>query len=111
MTPTTFRQFPLRRAVALALVTVLASCGGFTAVSIGGTVTGLTGTGLSIANAGKTIAIAPGATSFTFPDQVDIRSCESRAEIVHSNVSKFSVKLQECHPSNTSSTVVSSPCR
>ena len=74
MTLTPFRQFPLRRAAALALVTVLASCGGFTAVSIGGTVTGLTGTGLTIANGGKTLAIAPGATTFTFPDQVDIRS-------------------------------------
>lgn len=74
MTPTTFRQFPLRRAAALALVTVLASCGGFTAVSIGGTVTGLTGSGLAIANAGKTLAIPAGATSFSFPDQVDIRS-------------------------------------
>ena len=74
MTLTTFRQCPLRRTAALALVTVLASCGGFTAVSVGGTVTGLTGTGLTIVNAGKTLAIAPGATSFTFPDQVDIRA-------------------------------------
>lgn len=74
MTLTTFRQFPLRCTAALVLVTVLASCGGFTAVSIGGTVTGLAGTGLTIANAGKTLAIVPGATSFNFPDQVDIRS-------------------------------------
>ncbi len=82
MTPTTFRQFPLRRAAALALVTVLASCGGFTAVSIGGTVTGLTGSGLSIANAGKTLAIAPGATTFTFPDQVDIRATYNVSVVV-----------------------------
>lgn len=74
MTLNTPSSFPLGRLAALALVTVLASCGGFTAVSIGGTVTNLTGTGLTIANAGKSLAIPAGATSFTFPDQVEIRS-------------------------------------
>ena len=74
MTLSTHFTFPARRLAALAVVTFLAACGGFTAVSIGGTVTGLTGAGLTLANAGKLLAIAPGATTFTFPDQVDIRS-------------------------------------
>ena len=70
-----------RRAIALlpgAAVVLLAACGGYTAVDVGGTITGLTGDGLVLSNNGaSTVSPAPQATSFVFPAQVDIRSTYS----------------------------------
>jgi hypothetical protein len=69
-----------RRALALALaglVSTLSACGGFTSVDVGGTIVGLTGTGLVLANGGSSVAPAPGATSFVFPNQVAIRDTYS----------------------------------
>lgn len=66
-----------RRALSLALGTALvslAACGGFTAVDVGGTITNLIGNGLVIANGSSTVSPAAGATTFTFPQQVEIRS-------------------------------------
>lgn len=65
-----------RRVFALALaglVSTLSACGGFTSVDVGGSITGLTGTGLVLANGGSTVSPAPGATRFVFPNQVAIR--------------------------------------
>ena len=66
-----------RRVAAHALATALVSlagCGGFTAVDVGGTVQGLTGSGLILANGDDRVSPAPGASTFVFPTQVAIRS-------------------------------------
>lgn len=61
-----------------AAVLLLAACGGYTAVDVGGSITGLTGTGLVLSNNGaSTVAPPPKSTSFVFPAQVDIRSAYS----------------------------------
>ena len=70
-------SFLARRCLAFALGTALVSlagCGGFTAVDVGGTITNLIGTGLKLANGDSTVSPAPGATSFVFPAQVEIRA-------------------------------------
>lgn len=60
------------------LVLLLAACGGYTAVDVGGTITGLTGSGLVLSNNGtSTVAPAPKTTTFVFPQQVEIRSTYS----------------------------------
>ena len=67
-----------RGALALVLgaaVLLLAACGGYTAVDVGGSITGLTGNGLVLSNNGtSTVAPPSKATSFVFPQQVDIRA-------------------------------------
>lgn len=55
---------------AVALVAGIAACGGYTAISIGGTVTGLTTDGLVLANGTNTVAVPANATSYTFPQQI-----------------------------------------
>lgn len=53
---------------------LLGACGGFTAVDVGGTITGLTSTGLVLANGASTVAPAAGDKTFVFPVQVAIRA-------------------------------------
>lgn len=48
----------------------LAACGGYSAVNLGGTVTGLTTSGLVLANGTNTVSIPANATSYTFPTQI-----------------------------------------
>jgi len=60
--------------VSLVLLGSLVGCGGFTAVDVGGTVTGLHGSGLQLANAGSIISLDPTASTFVFPNQVEIRA-------------------------------------
>lgn len=66
-----------RRSAALVLGMLLASlaaCGGYTAVDVGGTITGLSGPGLQLANNGSVISPDATASTFVFPNQVEIRS-------------------------------------
>lgn len=73
----TFYSTNVRRTVALVLASLLASlsgCGGFTAVDVGGTISGLTGTGLVLNNGTDVVKPAVGATTFVFPTQVAIRA-------------------------------------
>lgn len=61
----------LLAAVALvAAVAGLAACGGYSSISIGGSVTGLTTDGLVLANGSNTVAVPANATSYTFPQQI-----------------------------------------
>jgi hypothetical protein len=63
----------LRSCVALLCATSLAACGGSSgSLLVGGTITGLTKTGLVLTNNdGPDLAIASGATSFSFPQLID----------------------------------------
>lgn len=74
----TYFVHKLRRAARMIMMAGLAgglaSCGGFTSVDVGGTISGLTGTGLVLANGASTVSPAPGATTFVFPDKVAIRA-------------------------------------
>ena len=66
-----------RRAAVLTLAStaaLLGACGGFTAVDVGGSITGLTSTGLVLANGASTVAPAAGDKTFVFPVQVAIRA-------------------------------------
>ena len=54
---------------AAAIVSVQVTCGSL-AFTVGGTITGLTGAGLMLANGGDTVRPAAGATSFVFPTPV-----------------------------------------
>lgn len=56
---------------ALALTVVLAACGGYTSVKLGGPVYNLTTDGLVLANGNDTIAIPANSTSYTFPGEID----------------------------------------
>lgn len=57
--------------VAIAASAALAACGGgYTSISIGGKVTGLTTNGLVLANGANTVTIAANQTSYTFPAQI-----------------------------------------
>ena len=60
-----------RLLAATALVLGLAACTGYTAVDLGGTVSGLTTDGLVLANGGATVAIPANATTYKFPTQID----------------------------------------
>ncbi|MES2832996.1 MAG: hypothetical protein V4695_13525 [Pseudomonadota bacterium] len=60
--------------VVLGSLLSLSACGGYTAVDVGGTITGLTGTGLQLANGGSVISPDPSAVTFVFPNQVEIRA-------------------------------------
>ena len=75
------RTFTRARVLAIAMLVTtsvtIAACGGFTTVSVGGTVRNLTGTGLVLANGTSTVAVDANATSFTFPQQVDIHATYS----------------------------------
>ncbi|HEX7646818.1 MAG TPA: hypothetical protein VF450_05365, partial [Noviherbaspirillum sp.] len=55
---------------AIAALAGLAACGGYSAISIGGTVVGLTTDGLVLANGSNTVAVPANATSYTFPQQI-----------------------------------------
>lgn len=55
---------------AFVLAVGLAACGGYTAISIGGSVTGLTTDGLVLANGTNTVTVPANATSYTFPQQI-----------------------------------------
>ena len=57
--------------VALILAAALAACGGKGQFTVQGTVTGLNNSGLVLANNGSTVSVPTGATSFTFPQQID----------------------------------------
>jgi hypothetical protein len=52
----------------------LAACGGYTGLTLGGTVSGLTNSGLVLANGGDTVSVPANATSYVFPNQVDVGS-------------------------------------
>lgn len=60
--------------VAITVALALAACGGYTAVDLGGTVTGLTTDGLVLANGSSTVTIPANATSYKFPNQIDAHS-------------------------------------
>jgi hypothetical protein len=49
----------------------LAACGGYTTVNLGGSVNGLVTSGLVIANADQTLAVAKDATVYVFPNKID----------------------------------------
>lgn len=66
-----------RRAALLTLAStaaLLGACGGFTAVDVGGTITGLNSAGLVLSNGGSTVSPAPTDKTFVFPVQVAIRA-------------------------------------
>lgn len=52
----------------------LAACGGYTGLTLGGSVSGLTNSGLVLANGGNTVSVPANATSYAFPNQVDVGS-------------------------------------
>lgn len=52
------------------LALALAGCGGSTSYTIGGTISGLSNTGLELQNGNDVIAVPVGATSYRFPTQV-----------------------------------------
>lgn len=64
---------PVRLVAALAIVAGMTACGGYTTVSLGGAVSGLTVDGLVLANGGNTYAVPANATSYTFPQEIDSR--------------------------------------
>ncbi|HYD82006.1 MAG TPA: hypothetical protein VEC06_19560 [Paucimonas sp.] len=61
----------LQLSAILAVAAGLAACGGYTTVSLGGSVSGLVSDGLVLANGSSTVSIPKNATSYTFPDQID----------------------------------------
>lgn len=61
----------------LSLVSLLTACGGYTAVDVGGTITGLDSAGLQLANGASVISPEATAVSFVFPNQVDIGAAYS----------------------------------
>lgn len=64
-----------RPALLLALALSLAGCGGKAKFNVAGTVTGLVYSGLTLTNAGETLAVPPNAsnttTTFSFPKQIE----------------------------------------
>lgn len=58
------------RLLAAAVLAGLAACGGYSSISLGGTVTGLTTDGLVLANGSNTVAVPANATKYTFPQQI-----------------------------------------
>ena len=64
------------RSLSLALTCAigLAACGGYTGLTLGGTVSGLTNNGLVLANGSDTVSVPANATSYAFPNQVDVGS-------------------------------------
>ena len=61
-------------AIAVAMASLQAGCGGFTSVNVGGTIAGLTGTGLVLGDGVNRVSVPPNSTTFTLPAQVDIRA-------------------------------------
>jgi hypothetical protein len=55
---------------ALILMTALAACGGKAQFAVQGQITGLNNNGLTLSNAGDTIAVPAGAASYAFPHQI-----------------------------------------
>ncbi|MFC3111118.1 hypothetical protein ACFQAT_13075 [Undibacterium arcticum] len=86
----------------LALTVILSACGGYTTVDLGGSASGVTRDGLVLVNAGKTVAVPVNATSYTFPEKIDIGS-------------QYNVSIQAqpgsltCALSNTSGTASGQP--
>lgn len=69
--------------VALTLASLLTACGGKAQYTVQGSLSGVTLDGLIIKNGGTEMKIAPGATSFAFPNQIDY-GAEYNIEIVQS---------------------------
>ena len=67
-----FRFLPMCAAVGLSIG--LAACGGHNSVSVGGSVTGLNYDGLTLDNNGTSLAVPKGATSYQFPNRVNVDS-------------------------------------
>ncbi|MHA4868259.1 hypothetical protein ACXZ1M_11185 [Duganella sp. PWIR1] len=61
----------LSAAAALAMAAALAACGGKAQFAVQGAVVNLNNSGLVLANGGDTVTVPSGATSFTFPKQID----------------------------------------
>lgn len=61
----------LRAVAALLVPIILTACGGKQLYSVTGTVSGLTTSGLVLQNGSDQVAVPAGATSFTFPKQVE----------------------------------------
>lgn len=57
--------------VALSLLAALAACGGYTTVTVGGSVSGLVTSGLVLAMDGVSLSVPVSATSYVFPNQID----------------------------------------
>ena len=64
----------IRPFVAMAVALGVSACGGYTTVSLGGKVAGLTSDGLVLANGNSTVAIPANATAYTFPNQIGDQS-------------------------------------
>ena len=70
----TFLAYLRSSSLALTCAIGLAACGGYSALMLGGSVSGLTNSGLVLANGSNTVSVPANATSYSFPNQVDIGS-------------------------------------
>ncbi|MES2933012.1 MAG: hypothetical protein V4805_05935 [Pseudomonadota bacterium] len=67
--------FPHGRVLAAITLTLgLTACGGYSSVTIGGNVTGLSSNGLVLANGDRTVEIPANANAYLFPGELDIQA-------------------------------------
>ncbi len=55
----------------IALVLAVAGCGGKASFTVGGSITGLTNSGLVLTNNGERLVVPAGATSYSFPNSIE----------------------------------------
>lgn len=65
------KSFSLRPYIALLITVALAACGGKATYDVSGTITGLSNSGLVLANGSDTLNVPAGATTFTFANKID----------------------------------------
>ena len=65
------KSFSLRPYIALLITVALAACGGKATYDVSGTITGLSNSGLVLANGSDTLSVPAGATTFTFANKID----------------------------------------
>lgn len=70
----TFLKYLRSSSLALTGAIALAACGGYTGLTLGGSVSGLTNSGLVLANGGDTVSVPANATSYAFPNEVSVGS-------------------------------------
>ncbi|HCE09812.1 MAG TPA: hypothetical protein DIT28_04655 [Oxalobacteraceae bacterium] len=68
----TFLRYLRISSLALTCAIGLAACGGYSALTLGGTVSGLTNSGLVLANGGDTVSVPANVTSYAFPNQINV---------------------------------------